>query len=332
MARGDGVQHGDLVARIVVRRAALDGGVQGRAEGEHVRRRVRVGTPRGLRREERRCPREQAGAGERDVARGAGDAEVRDLGGAVLAEQDVARLDVPVDHARGVRHGQRGGHLGADPGGLLRGHRSPVVEQRGETPGREVLHHQHRLTVVLGDVEHRDRVRVLEPGGDPTLAEGTLPGRVRLGGVERGRQQQLFDGDATVEPEVVGPPHHPHRTAADPFVEAVAPRDQSVPVVTRCPVRHPDRLERARGAARPGPARSDVPAAGLRPRLAAPVLPSRVALHERVSGTSPGSVGRRSGNSRTDHDRRERGHRGHRSLRRGRAGRVPPPHRAARPI
>jgi hypothetical protein len=93
----------------------------------------------------------------------------------------------------GVRGRQRGGDLRPDPGDLLRRQRALLGDHRGQAAGRQVLHDQPRLAVLLGDVVHGDRVRVREPGGDPALPHGPQP---RLLGLRRGQprlEQQLLD-------------------------------------------------------------------------------------------------------------------------------------------
>ncbi len=248
------MQHGDLVARIVERRPALDRGEQAGAEREHVGRGVRLDPTGGLRGQVGGGSGEQSGTGDGDVARRAGDAEVGDLRGAVAREQDVAGFDIAVHHARAVCGGEGGGHLRADVGGLGDGQGAALVENGGEAARGQVLHHQHGLCAVVGDVVDRDRVRVLEPGRDPSLAEGALPRPVRLGVVQPRGQQELLHRDGAVQPDVEGAPDDSHRAAADAVVEPVSPGDQPVSVVARPrPVRHPDRLEPARCADRSGP-------------------------------------------------------------------------------
>ncbi len=61
-----------------------------------------------------------------------GDAEVGEAGGAVLADEDVGRLDVAVDDARAVRGLDRTGQLYAGPQHLFDGEPLPLG------PGREV--------------------------------------------------------------------------------------------------------------------------------------------------------------------------------------------------
>ena len=59
---------------------------------------------------------DQPAAGELLLVDGPGDPEVGDLREVVVADQDVARLDVAVDGAARVRGGEPVGHLGTDPG------------------------------------------------------------------------------------------------------------------------------------------------------------------------------------------------------------------------
>ncbi len=100
----------------------------------------------------------------------AGDAEVGDLGPAVLGEQDVAGLHVAVHDAGGVGRRQRG---------RARRRRWLAPRARASGPARirsaSVSPGSRSITmngpVVVGDarVEDGDHVGVLQAGGDPRL-------------------------------------------------------------------------------------------------------------------------------------------------------------------
>src|SRR5699024_6745876 len=93
---------------------------------------------------------------------------------------------------------------------------------------RQILHDQTRLTVVVrDDIEHADRVRMMEPCGEPRLPHGALPRVLRLRFVERGVEQELFDGDVTVQQLVLGVPDSTHGTSPDPLDDAIAIGDQA---------------------------------------------------------------------------------------------------------
>jgi hypothetical protein len=72
---------------------------------------------------------------------------------------------------------------------------------------------------MLDRVVHGDHVRVLQPGPDPRLAPD-LPAITRLRPLERDDPPQL---------QIGGPPHDAHAPGAELFLQAVPPRDQSVP-------------------------------------------------------------------------------------------------------
>ena len=78
-----------------------------------------------------------AGRGERHLVGDAGDAEVGDLDPAVGRDQQVARLDVAVHEAGGVRGLQGGRGLGDDVEHLVGREHALALEDRARAPRRE---------------------------------------------------------------------------------------------------------------------------------------------------------------------------------------------------
>jgi hypothetical protein len=128
-----------------------------------------------------------------------------------------------VDEVAGVRGGEGGGDLGADPQRHA-GRHGAGLEPLRQRPARQQLHHHvrdalavlvERLTVV---VDVRD-VRVPDPGGGPGLRTDPRPrGRVR--GV---RAVEHLDRDRPVEHLVAGPPDNGHAARTETFLQPVAP-------------------------------------------------------------------------------------------------------------
>src|SRR5699024_325370 len=92
----------------------------------------------------------------------------------------------------------------------------------------EILHDQTWLAVPVGDdVEHTDRVRVVQPCRESCLTHGALPGVFGLCFVEPGLEQELFDGYVTMQQLVLSMPDSTHGTSSDPLNDTVAIGDQA---------------------------------------------------------------------------------------------------------
>ena len=115
------------------------------------------------------------GAGEALAgARGldaAGDAEVHHARVSGGVEQYVARLEVTMDHALGVRLGERGEHLQHALDRLAGGQGPAPVEQGGEALAGHVLEHQIGIAAVLAGLEHRHDAGVAQPAHRARLGE-----------------------------------------------------------------------------------------------------------------------------------------------------------------
>src|SRR5207248_2067358 len=173
---------------------------------------ARLLTAGDLGREVRRGPGDLTGGGELDVADRTGDAEVGDLRRAVVGDEDVGGLDIPVHDPGAVRRGERGTHLRADADRVVDRSRF-LLDHRGETLGRQVLHHQPGPVLLLDHGEHRDRVGVLQPRGDARFTHRAALGLLRTFGVLVVRQEDFLDRDRTVEALVPGTPDGAHRAA-----------------------------------------------------------------------------------------------------------------------
>jgi hypothetical protein len=139
---------------------------------------------------------------------GLGEPEVQDLRVAPRRDEDVRRLDVPVDEAAGMRRIEGVGDLGRPGDELVRRDR-PAVDPLLERGSFEKLHHDERPTLVIADVEDAADVRVAERGGGAGL---TLL-QVLLG--------QELERDLASEPCVLGLVHDAHASAAQPAEDAV---------------------------------------------------------------------------------------------------------------
>jgi hypothetical protein len=145
-----------------------------------------------------------------------GDAKVHDHRVAT-GEQDVLGLDIAVDHAVPMGHGQRLGDFPQESYGF--GNRK--LTGAGEPfPERLALHVRHDVvekSVSLSRVEQAEDVRVLEPGGDFDLAGETLePHRGGKIGPEH------LDRDVPMVAEVLGEINRGHATLSEFSLEAVA--------------------------------------------------------------------------------------------------------------
>ena len=141
----------------------------------------------------------------------AGEPEVREPDAAVLVDQDVAGLEIPVQHALVVRCGKSGGEPSRHLGGLVGRQPADPPEQAGEVLALHELHREEREAVHLGDVVHAADVRV-----------GDLPGRAHLApephepvAVADERLGQELQGHRLSEREVVGPVNLAHAALAD---------------------------------------------------------------------------------------------------------------------
>ena len=133
--------------------------------------------------------------------------------GRLVGDHDVARLDVAVDHAAGVRMGQRLAQRRADHHDVAVRQR-PLGQQLPERRAADELGDEvARLLVGAGLVE-RDDARMAEARGGLRLALGALGIAV----VER----NALERDRAVQALVMGEPDRPEAARAEPAHQAVA--------------------------------------------------------------------------------------------------------------
>ena len=178
-----------------------------------------------------------AETGPAPLVDGVGRAEVGELDarpGVVGAGQEhVGGLDVPVDHAPGVRVGEGVQHPQADrlellpPGDHGAAERPPGRELHDEVRGPRLQAALRGRGRLVGDgpvVEHQDDPRVIEPGHGPDLVvEGVLlaPVSELLGGHHLDRHRRALR-------DVLALPHLAHAAAADRRVQDERPHGDGV--------------------------------------------------------------------------------------------------------
>ncbi len=138
-----------------------------------------------------------------------GQAEVGDLGRAVGGEQDVGRLQIPVDDTALVGAMDRAGQKGRSPGGVP-GRLRTAVETLGQAVAGHELHREEGSALPGADLVDLDNVGVLEPGDQAGFGfeAGQRPGR-RVRPVA-----QHLQGHDALEGEVAGLVDDAHASAA----------------------------------------------------------------------------------------------------------------------
>ena len=162
------------------------------------------------------------------------DPEVGDLQSARRREQDVARLDVPVQHPRVVGRGQRGKHAPQRLVDLRLGQRAESDSVTERVP-RQPLHDDERRPVLVAEVVHPDDVRMIEGRGGARLDLESFPDlRLRT---QAGMQQLDRNGAAQAGvPTVTDLGHPPESEDVAKFVAAPEePRSFHGPLVIRGP-------------------------------------------------------------------------------------------------
>ena len=157
------------------------------------------------------------GLGHVGVVADLGDAEVGHHHPAVLAAQDVGRLDVAVHQVGPVGGGEGVGHLRADVGHLVGIEDLAAVELGSQVGAVDELHHDGlHAVVVTGVVDGHDAGVAQACGGYRLGAEAgheaVVGGEVRM---------QDLDRDPPAEHLVGGLPDLGHAAAGDAALEAV---------------------------------------------------------------------------------------------------------------
>ena len=149
-----------------------------------------------------------------------GQAEVEELGLAPFGDEDVGRLDVPVDDPRPVGRLERIGDLRPDGQGAIDGQR-PALQLFLERSSLHELHDDKRHAALVAEVVDRADVRVVQGGRGPGLAPEPLE---RLAGVSCLLGEEL-DRDVTAEADVFRLKHDAHPAAAEFRKDAVMGKD-----------------------------------------------------------------------------------------------------------
>ncbi len=177
-----------------------------------------------------RCSEQTAALGEvavrigrRALAKHLRDAEIEHLDHLALTrrvQEDVVRLDVAVNDARGMRLGERRAKRHDDLCHSRESNPALSHEKAAERLAGEQLHHE------VGDarrrdseVEYRDSVRMREPARRDTLLAEALQ-RVRR--LVSGSRPEDLDGDRPRKVELYAPEHRSESAGTDLRFEAVA--------------------------------------------------------------------------------------------------------------
>ena len=94
---------------------------------------------------------------------------------------------------------------------------------------------------MLNHVEHRNRVRMMQPGGDPSLAHRPKVGQLGVARGQPGLVMQLFQRDTSLQALVPGFPDLTHPPAAHEAHQAISPGDESLGLTHRIPPVSADR-------------------------------------------------------------------------------------------
>ena len=154
--------------------------------------------------------------------RAAGDAEVHDPGVAFLVDQDVGRLEVPVDDAQTVGLLEPVADLDGDADGLGRAHRPHHPQDALEVLAGHELHGDVEPPAVLAEVEHAADVAVGDAAGRRELVAEALE-RAPVG-LEPGPED--LDGDLLAGPGVEGLEDVAHAALAEVLDDLVAAGEQ----------------------------------------------------------------------------------------------------------
>ncbi|MDT0264741.1 hypothetical protein RM844_00390 [Streptomyces sp. DSM 44915] len=161
---------------------------------------------------------------------GPGDAEVQHLDAAVRRGQDVGRLDVPVGDPGPVRLVERVTDPRAPPGDDRR-RDGAVAQHRVQAVPPDQLHDQERDPVRaaarLAQVVDGDDVGVLEPGGEPRLAQEPGAGLVAAAAAA-GEQGDHLDRHRPAQLLVPRLPHLAHAALAEQSHQPVAVAEELV--------------------------------------------------------------------------------------------------------
>ncbi len=128
------------------------------------------------------------------------------------------RLDVAVDDAGGVGGVERFGDLAEQVEGAVRRQRPLAVEQRPQVAAGDQAHRHDQLAVDLARVVDGDDGGVVEPGGEPRLAQEALAEAVAVGELAGDHLQR----HRPLEAEVGGAVDDPHPAAGEQLFDPVA--------------------------------------------------------------------------------------------------------------
>src|SRR5690606_37507425 len=151
----------------------------------------------------------------------AGDAEVGDLDPAMRGDQQVSRLDVPMDQPSGVRRVQSGSRLGDEVEHAVGGEYAFALEDRGECPTGHQLQHQLGPALLFAVVEDVGDAFVVDQRGVAGFSAEAL---------EKTRIAHVFvfqdlDGDGAADDQVGGLPDFAHAADGDSGRQLVPPTE-----------------------------------------------------------------------------------------------------------
>jgi hypothetical protein len=148
--------------------------------------------------------------------------------GGGAGEHEVARLDVAVHQADGVRGVEGVGALGEQRQGDAGIHRAGAGEGRVQIDAAHEPHREVEQPVPLVGLVHRDDVRMVDGGREPRLPDEPLPEPL----VARQLGREHLECNLAVQSDVPRPVHQPHAAAGDELLHAVT-RDLRARVETR---------------------------------------------------------------------------------------------------
>ena len=206
------------------RRTAGKGFVEDRAEREEVRPLVQDLPLELLRGHVAESPHDSALLGQGDrrersrvdllLADEAGDPEVEELRQTVAGDHDVFRLDVAMQHARGVGVNQGLEQASDEDQRLRQGKRSAPQPLAQGLPGDELHGEVDDAGGLPRLVESRDR-GMLQPGARLSFAHEPVPG------VGSEREKEHLDRRAAAEREIVGEKDLAHAARAEPLPDPI---------------------------------------------------------------------------------------------------------------